>query len=181
MHHRGTGVGGALQQQINGASWQPLAFFSQKLTPTALHARLVVSCLPSTSLFDTSARSWKAARSSLQPTTELWSLLRRATLFGVHRVKFSTSSHLCLGVEHQWLTAYSQYRRPEASALWTPSMTRPSLLSLLRSWRVMTFLLSLPLALLDTHSHFAYSFLCVHAFSLLLHALPLKHPVFTYF
>ena len=41
-----TGVGGALQQRINGA-WQPLSFFSRKLTPTQQRysTLMVVSCL----------------------------------------------------------------------------------------------------------------------------------------
>ena len=58
-------------------------------------------------------------------------------------------------------------------------MTRLSLLSLLRIGQVMTFLLPLPLALLDTFtSHSFFLCVCVCAFSLLLHTLPSKHTVF---
>ena len=48
--------------------------------------------------------------------------------------------------------------------IWTPSMTRLSLLSLLRIGQVMTFLLPLPLALLDTFT--SHSFFCVSVLSL---------------
>ena len=42
----------------------------------------------------------------------------------------------------------------------------------------MTFLLPLPLALLDTFTSHSFFYVCVCAFSLLLHTLPSKHTVF---
>ena len=42
----------------------------------------------------------------------------------------------------------------------------------------MTFLLPLPLALLDTFTSHSFFYVCVCAFSLLLHTLPSKHIVF---